>query len=86
MGGQPMGPQPREPKPMEPQPRKLQPNDISLYLTLGIAFFETLFEFNRDIGSVCHKLTKYKFNPEYLENLVTSTDEMFSFYNIQCKN
>ena len=33
----------RERQPMGPQPRDFQPNDISLYESLGIAFFEALF-------------------------------------------
>ena len=42
------GPQPPEPQPMRPQPRELQfryllPNDISLYESLGIAFYGALF-------------------------------------------
>ena len=28
-----------------PQPRELQPNDISLYESLDISFFEALFKF-----------------------------------------
>ena len=34
---EPMGPQP-----IEPQPRELQSNDISLYKSLGIEFYEAL--------------------------------------------
>ena len=38
-----MGPQPMVSQPMVPQPRKLQQNDITIFESLGIEFFETLF-------------------------------------------
>ena len=41
MGGQFMGPQSREPKPMGPEPRKI--NNIPLYESLGIVFYEAFF-------------------------------------------
>ena len=33
----------RKPKTMGPLPRELQPNDISLFVSLVIGFFEALF-------------------------------------------
>ena len=40
---QPMGSKHKKLKSIGPLPRKLQPNDISLFESWGIAFFEALF-------------------------------------------
>ena len=42
-------------QPMGPQPKELQPNNISLYESLGIEFFEALFLIimNLDLEFIC---------------------------------